>query len=136
MISIIIVVYMIFPGYELNIAGTEWFILIIIVVIFIFPKNISGFSKTMGKVIGEYEKARRKIMDQKNMIIPDQKGEIIENKYVGPKVYHPISSEREKLEIIAKSLGIEFENLLDDDLRTKISQKLKINKEKDKEKEY
>lgn len=121
---------MIFPGYELNIAGTEWFIIIIILVIFIFPTKISGFSKTMGKVIGEYEKAKGKLMNQKNMLIPDQAGENIENKYIGPKVYHPISSEREKLELIAKSLGIEFENLLDDDLRAKISLRLKSNKEK------
>ena len=122
---------MIFPGYELNIAGTEWFIIIIILVIFIFPTKISGFSKTMGKVIGEYEKAKGKLVNQKNMLIPDEPGEKSQNKYIGPKVYHPISSEREKLELIAKSLGIEFENLLDDDLRTKISLKLKSNKEKE-----
>lgn len=122
---------MIFPGYELNIAGTEWFIIVIILVIFIFPTKIGGFSKTMGKVIGEYEKAKGKLMNQKNMLIPDEVAEKIQTKYIGPKVYRPISSEREKLELIAKSLGIEFENLLDDDLRTKISMKLKSNKEKE-----
>lgn len=122
---------MIFPGYELNIAGTEWFIIIIILAIFIFPTKISGFSKKMGRVIGEYEKAKGNLMNQKNMLIPGQTGEKIENKYVGPKVYRPISSEREKLEIIAKSLGIEFKDLLDDDLRSKILMELKSNKEKE-----
>lgn len=122
---------MIFPGYELNIAGTEWFIIIIILVIFIFPTKISGFSKTMGKVIGEYEKAKGKIMNQKNLLIPDQTEDKTEYGYIGPKVHRPISSEREKLEIIAKSLDIEFDNILDDDLRNKISLKLKSAKEKE-----
>lgn len=122
---------MIFPGYELNIAGTEWFIIIIILVIFIFPTKIEGFSKTMGRVMGEYEKAKGKIMNQKNLLIPEQNEEINKNRYVGPKVQHPISSEREKLEIIAKSLDINFENLQDDDLRSKISLKLKGVREED-----
>ena len=42
---------------------------------------------------------------------------------IGPKI-SPISSEREKLEIIAKSLGIEYQNLPDDTLRDTVSRKL------------
>lgn len=116
---------MLFPGYELNIAGTEWFIIIIVVVIFIFPTKIAGFSKTMGRVMGEYEKAKGKIMDQKNMLIPDNIRDNFEHEYIGPKIQRPISSEREKLEMIAKSLNINFDDLQDDDLRTKISNRLR-----------
>ena len=36
----------------------------------------------------------------------------------------PLSSEREKLEIIAKSLGIDYQNLSDDTLRDMVSRKL------------
>jgi sec-independent protein translocase protein TatA len=42
---------------------------------------------------------------------------------IGPKT-SPLSSEREKLEIIAKSLGIESQNLSDDTLRDLVSRKL------------
>ncbi|MFZ0555548.1 MAG: hypothetical protein WAM26_09670 [Nitrososphaeraceae archaeon] len=42
---------------------------------------------------------------------------------IGPKI-SPISSEREKLEIIAKSLGIEYQNLSDDTLRDTVSRKM------------
>lgn len=122
---------MLFPGYELNIAGTEWFIIIIVVVIFIFPTKIAGFSKTMGRVMGEYEKAKGKIMDQKNMFIPDNIRDNLRHEYIGPKIQRPISSEREKLEMIAKSLNINFDDLQDDDLRTKISNRLREAKEKE-----
>lgn len=116
---------MIFPVYELNIAGTEWFIIIIVIVIFIFPTKISGFSKSIGRLIGEYEKARNKIASQKDMLISNPNTKSIRHEYLGPAIHRPISSEREKLELIARSLSIESENLPDDDLRAQISIKLR-----------
>ena len=62
---------MFFPSYALNIAGSEWFIIFIVVIIFIFPKKIGSVSKTIGKFVGEYEKAKGKIMEQKNMFVSD-----------------------------------------------------------------
>ena len=44
---------MFFPIYELNIAGSEWFIIFIVIIIFIFPKKIGSISKTIGKFVGE-----------------------------------------------------------------------------------
>lgn len=117
---------MFFPSFALNIAGSEWFIIFIVIIIFIFPKKIGSISKTMGKVVGEYEKAKGKIMDQKNMF--DSQTSMVASDdqiYKGPQVQGPISSEREKLEIIAKSLSINSENMIDEDLRNLISLKLK-----------
>ena len=116
---------MFFPVYELNIAGTEWFIIIIVIVIFVFPTKIAGFSKSIGRLIGEYEKARTKITSQKDLLISHPSPKSARHEYVGPAIQRPISSEREKLELIARSLRIDSENLPDDDLRTQISIKLR-----------
>ena len=118
---------MFFPSYVLNIAGSEWFIIFIVIIIFIFPKKIGSISKTIGKFVGEYEKAKGKIMEQKNMFVSDVSMTTASNKrvYKGPQIQRPISSEREKLEIIAKSLNINSENMVDDELRNLISFKLK-----------
>lgn len=116
---------MFFPSYALNIAGSEWFIIFIVVIIFIFPKKIGSISKTVGKFVGEYEKAKGKIMDQKNMFVSDASMTTDDHVYKGPQIQGPISSERQKLEIIAKSLNINSDNIIDDELRNLISLKLK-----------
>jgi sec-independent protein translocase protein TatA len=123
---------MFFPIYELNIAGSEWFIIFIVIIIFIFPKKIGSVSKTIGKFVGEYEKAKGKIMDQKNMFVSDT-SVTAANKHIykGPEIQRPISSEREKLEIIAKSLNINSDNMIDDELRNLISSKLKETKSRE-----
>ena len=116
---------MFFPSYALNIAGSEWFIIFIVIIIFIFPKKIGSISKTIGKFVGEYEKAKGKIMDQKNMFVSDASISTDDHVYKGPQIQRPISSERQKLEIIAKSLNINSDNIVDDELRNLISLKLK-----------
>jgi sec-independent protein translocase protein TatA len=116
---------MFFPSYALNIAGSEWFIIFIVIIIFIFPKKIGSISKTIGKFVGEYEKAKGKIMEQKNMFVSDASISVEDHVYKGPQIQRPISSEREKLEIIAKSLNINSDNIVDDELRNQISLKLK-----------
>src|ERR671913_684292 len=117
---------MFFPIYELNIAGSEWFIIFIIIIIFIFPKKIGSISKTIGKFVGEYEKAKGKIMEQKNMFVADTSVTTANSHiYKGPEIQRPISSEREKLDIIAKSLNINSDGMVDDELRNLISSKMK-----------
>lgn len=117
---------MLFPVYELNIAGSEWFIIIVVIIIFIFPTKITSFSRSVGRILGEYEKARTKIASQKDMIISNSPTKSSRHDYIGPKIQRPIASEREKLELIATSLSIDhYDNLSDDDLRKMISAKLK-----------
>jgi sec-independent protein translocase protein TatA len=122
---------MLFSVYELNIGGSEWFIIIIVIVIFIFPTKITGFSRSIGRMIGEYEKARTQISRHKDMIISDSPTKpSSRHEYTGPDIQRPISSEREKLELIAKSLSIDSENMQDDELRTLISVKLRESQQK------
>jgi sec-independent protein translocase protein TatA len=115
--------------YSLNIAGSEWLILLIAIVIILVPTKITSITKTLGKVVGEYEKAKNSLLNEKNDIL-QQTGSSLnqqQQKYSGPTIHRPVASEREKLEIIAKSLNIDIENKSDDDSRNLISSKLKEN---------
>ncbi len=109
--------------HSLNIAGSEWFIIILTIVIILVPSKISGISKTIGKFIGEYEKAKGNLMSEKNNIL--QQTTNAHKQYIGPAIQRPVSSEREKLEAIAKSLNINTEKKSDDEIRNLISSKLK-----------
>ena len=114
--------------YSLNIAGSEWFILLITIIIILVPTKITSITKTLGKVVGEYEKAKNSLLSEKNNLLQQQTAASLgqqQQKYSGPNIQRPVSSEREKLEIIAKSLNLDIENKSDDDLRNLISSKLK-----------
>jgi sec-independent protein translocase protein TatA len=113
--------------YSLNIAGSEWLILLITVIIILVPTKITNITKTLGKVVGEYEKAKDNLLNEKNDILQQTTSSLNQQqqKYSGPNIQRPVASEREKLEIIAKSLNIDIENKSDDDSRNLISSKLK-----------
>jgi sec-independent protein translocase protein TatA len=116
--------------YSLNIAGSEWLILLITIIIILVPTKITGITKTLGKVVGEYEKAKNNLLNEKNDILQQTTSSLNQQqqKYSGPNIQRPVASEREKLEIIAKSLNIDIENKSDDDSRNLISSKLKETK--------
>ena len=118
--------------YSLNIAGSEWLILLITIIIILVPTKITSITKTLGKVVGEYEKAKTNLLNEKNGFmqqttpsLKQQQQQQQQQKYSGPDIQRPVSSEREKLEIIARSLNIDIENKSDDDSRNLISSKLK-----------
>jgi sec-independent protein translocase protein TatA len=113
--------------YSLNIAGSEWLILLITIIIILVPTKITSITKTLGKVVGEYEKAKNNLLNEKNDILQQTTLSLNQQqqKYSGPHIQRPVASEREKLEIIAKSLNIDIENKSDDDSRNLISSKLK-----------
>jgi sec-independent protein translocase protein TatA len=114
--------------YSLNIAGSEWLILLITIIIILVPTKITSITKTLGKVVGEYEKAKTNLLNEKNGFMQQTTPSLDpqqQQKYSGPAIQRPVSSEREKLEIIARSLNIDIENKSDDDSRNLISSKLK-----------
>ena len=105
----------------MNIAGSEWFIIILFVLILLFgTKKLPQFSRTLGKAVGEYERAKEMFRHEME--------EASENAAAGnkfPKVMGPVATERKKLELIASSLGIkDHTGLTDDELRTLISKKM------------
>ncbi|TLX91707.1 MAG: twin-arginine translocase TatA/TatE family subunit [Thaumarchaeota archaeon] len=91
--------------------GYEWiFIIVIIVVVFFGVKKIPELARSFGKATAEYEKAR------------------IEAKRELDQIRNKDKVGREKLEEIAESLGIDYTNKNDDDLRKAIEGA--VNKEK------
>ncbi len=113
--------------YTLDIAGTEWFIILLTIIIVFVPSKITGISKTIGKFIGEYEKAKNNLINEKNNLLRQQHIAATDHhhEYLGPSIQRPVSSEREKLEMIAKSLNLDIENKSDEELRNLISSNLK-----------
>lgn len=107
---------MVLDSVLMNIAGTEWFIIIFLLIILFFgSKSLPSFSRSIGRGAMEYQKARKSIEKEMSMTT---------NSIIGPAI-SPVSSEREKLESIAKSLRIDFQNLSDDSLRRLIARKMK-----------
>jgi sec-independent protein translocase protein TatA len=100
---------------EMNIAGAEWFIIVFVFIILFFgSKNLPSLSRTIGKAMAEYQKAKGGIeREMSSANLPT----------IVPKI-SPVSSEREKLELIAKSLGIDYQSLSNDTLRDMVSKKL------------
>jgi sec-independent protein translocase protein TatA len=91
--------------------GYEWiFIIVIIVVMFFGVKKIPELARSFGKATAEYEKAR------------------IEAKKELEQIRGKDKMGREKLEELAESLGIDYTNKNDDELRKAIEGA--INKEK------
>src|SRR5262245_37450450 len=105
----------------MNIAGTEWIIIILLGLVLIFgTKRFTQFSRTMGKAMGEFEKAKDTVRrEMEEAVEPAKSMSRI------PKITGPVTTEREKLETIANSLGINnYSDLNDEQLRMIISKRM------------
>jgi sec-independent protein translocase protein TatA len=105
----------------MNIAGSEWVIIILFGLILLFgAKKIPQFSRAVGKAVGEYEKAKEMFRHEMEQAAEKARGD---NKF--PKIRGPVATERKKLESIATSLGIEgYAGLTDEELRGLISKRM------------
>lgn len=109
------------------IAGTEWIVIILLALVLLFgTKKLPQFSRSVGKAIGEFEKARETFRKEMEEASAPVKG-LAANGPISriPRITGPVSTERQKLETLADSLGIkDREGLTDDELRTLISKRL------------
>jgi sec-independent protein translocase protein TatA len=95
-----------------GLGGFEWIIIVaLIVVVFFGVRKIPELARSFGKASAEFQKARI-----------EAKRELQQMKSEGNNVG------REKLETIAESLGIDYTNKNDDELRTAIE--IELNKTK------
>jgi sec-independent protein translocase protein TatA len=95
-----------------GVGGLEWVIIIgLIVVVFFGVRKIPELARSFGKASAEFEKARI-----------EAKRELQQMKSQG-------NIGREKLEAIADSLGIDYTNKNDDELRTAIEMELNKSKQ-------
>jgi len=100
--------------YPLNIGGSEWMIIIFVALVLILGTGkLPGAAKKLGKAVNEYNKAKNEIQEQ----MKDISDEV-------PKISGPVETEREKLEMIAKSAGIKTEEKTDEELRNAIAAKI------------
>jgi sec-independent protein translocase protein TatA len=94
-----------------GLGGLEWIIIIgLIVVVFFGVRKIPELAKSFGKASAEFQKAR--IQAKRELQQMQSQGNV----------------GREKLETIAESLGIDYTNKNDDELRTAIE--IELNKTK------
>jgi len=102
--------------FSLNILGSEWFIIALVaIVLFLGSKRLPELSRKLGKAVGEYNKTKNMVQNE------------IQNATTGYNinVQGPVQTERQKLELIAKSLGIDFLNKSDEELRNTVSSKMR-----------
>jgi len=100
--------------YSLNIMGSEWMIIIFVALVVLLGTNrLPNVAKKIGRAVGEYNKTKNQFQND----IKDFSNTNIE-------MSGPVQNERQKLEMIAKSLGINFANKTDDELREIISSKI------------
>ena len=110
--------------YSLNIAGSEWIIIIFIALVLILGTNqLPGAARKIGKAVNEYNKAKNDIQNQMK--------DVTDNNI---QVSGPVENERQKLEAIAKSFGIDTSEKSDDELRKIITGKIGQKTDRPKEK--
>lgn len=101
-------------GHSLNILGSEWVIIIFVALVLILGTNkLPEAARKLGKAVNEYNRAKN---DMQNHM----KG--VTNQNVD--ISGPVETERQKLEMIAKSLGVRVDEKTDDELRKIISNKI------------
>ena len=83
------------------------------VVLVLGTGKLPGVAKKMGKVMSEYNNAKNEIQQQMKEVTDEI-----------PKISGPVETEREKLEMISKSAGIETEGKTDEELQKAISLKM------------
>ncbi len=111
------------PGLFLDIGGSEWGIIILVALILIFgTKRLPQVSRSLGKAVGEYEKARRQFQQEMQDATEQARRDAGVNKI--PRITGPVATEREKLEMIATSLGIDHAGKTDEELRSLISHRM------------
>lgn len=100
--------------YSLNIVGNEWLIIIFVALVLILGTNqLPSAARKLGRAVNEYNKAKDEVQNHMKDI---------SNHNVD--VSGPVENERQKLEMIGKSLGIRVEEKSDDELRKIISGKI------------
>jgi sec-independent protein translocase protein TatA len=116
---------MAFSGMLLNIAGSEWAIIILLALVLLFgTKRLPQLSRTLGRAMGEYEKAKQTFRNEMQEAAEEAKRDAGMSNL--PHITGPVATEREKLATIAQSLGIDPEGKTEAELRALISQRMNV----------
>jgi sec-independent protein translocase protein TatA len=100
--------------YLLNIIGGEWMIIIFVALILLLgTKRFPDAAKKIGKIVSEYKKAKDTVEKQ----MKDVTKENLE-------VSGPVKDERQKLDVMSKTLGIDSKSKSDEELKGIIKNKI------------
>jgi sec-independent protein translocase protein TatA len=100
--------------YSLNIVGSEWIIIIFVALIALLGTNrLPDVTKKLGRAVGEYNKTKTEIQNQLAGITN-----------TNLNITAPVQNERQKMEFIAKTLGIDFASKTDEELKKMISDRM------------
>ncbi|MEM3065140.1 MAG: twin-arginine translocase TatA/TatE family subunit [Candidatus Nitrosotenuis sp.] len=100
--------------YTLNILGSEWVVIVFVALLALLGTNrLPDVAKKIGNAVGEYNKTKNEIQSKLT-------GAMNTNL----KITAPVQNERQKLEFIAKSLGIDFAGKTTEELKKMISSKM------------
>ena len=88
-------------------------IIFVALVLILGTGKLPGAAKKLGSAINEYNKAKNEIQEQMKEVTEEV-----------PKISGPVETEREKLEMIAKSAGVKVEGRTDEELREDIAAKI------------
>lgn len=103
--------------YGLSVGGTEWVIIIFVALVLILGTGkLPGAARKIGKAVNEYNRAKDGIEEHVKGMQDAADGI--------PRISGPVESEREKLEMIARSAGISPGGKSDEELRSAISKKI------------
>lgn len=102
-------------GYALNIIGNDWIMIVMVALVLLLgTKRLPDATKKLARVMAQYDKTKNMVQEE----LQKAKGEFNIN------ISGPVMSERQKLETLAKSLGVNVEGKTDDDLRNMVNSKM------------
>lgn len=100
--------------YTLNILGSEWIVIIFVALLALLGTNrLPDVTKKLGRAVGEYNKTKNEIQSK-----------LAGAMNTNLNITAPVQNERQKLEFIAKSLGIDFAGKTTEELKKIISSKM------------
>lgn len=95
------------PCCALNIGGSEWVIIVFVALVLILGTGrLPDAAKKLGRAAAEYKRARDGIREEMGGTGGVARG-----------VAGPVGTEREKLEAMARSMGVDAEGKTDEELR-------------------
>ena len=113
--------------HALNVAGTEWIIIIFAVLVLVLGTNkLPEAAKKFGRAVNEFNRAKEGVRDQ----VQDMAGRPGGGGGGGGgapgavRVAGPVGTEREKLEAICDSLGIAHAGRTDAELRRLVAERM------------
>jgi sec-independent protein translocase protein TatA len=107
--------------YSLNILGSEWIIIVFVALIALLGTNrLPDVTRKIGRAVGEYNKTKDQIQSQLSGTFDSNLS-----------ITAPVQNERQKLEFMAKSLGVDFAGKTDEEIKKAISSKMSVNDTKE-----